>query len=134
MNGRINDKIDEIEAYISKLSEIMPNNIEEYKELKTKAACERYFEMIVEAIVDLAFLIIKERGLKIPNEDKEAFDILAKEKIITESLATRLKEAKGMRNILAHEYGIVDDELVFTSITEEIIEDTNNLLKQINKK
>ena len=80
---RINDKIGEIESYLAELSGIMPKAIKEYRENKTKAACERYFEKIIEAAVDLAFLIIKDRKLKIPEEDKEAFDILAGEKIIS---------------------------------------------------
>ena len=109
---RINDKIREIEDYLSELEEIMPKNFHEYKtDLKTKAAFERYFEKIIEAVIDLAFLIIKDKGYKIPEEDKEAFDILANEKIIPQELATKFKEAKGMRNIISHEYGKIDDEL-----------------------
>jgi len=129
---RINDKIREIEDYLSELEEIMPESFHEYKtDLKTKAACERYFEKIIEAVIDLAFLIIKDKGYKIPEEDKEAFDILANEKIISQELSIRLKEAKGMRNIIAHEYGKIDDELIFHSITEELKLDVSELIKSI---
>lgn len=127
---RINDKIKEIEDYLSELEEIMPKSFHRYKtDLKTKAACERYFEKIIEAVIDLAFLIIRDKGYKIPEEDKEAFDILAQEKIISQELATKFKEAKGMRNIIAHEYGKTDDELIFHSITEELESDVNELIK-----
>ena len=128
---RIDDKIKEIEEYLSDLLDIIPDNFKEYREIKTKAACERYFEKIIEAIVDLAFLIIKDKNLKIPEEDKEAFDMLSKEKIIDVNLAERLKDAKGMRNILAHEYGIVDDKVVFHSITEEIVKDVEEFIKDV---
>ncbi len=131
---RINDKIREIENCLSELEEIMPKNFYEYKtDLKTKAACERYFEKIIEAVIDLAFLIIKDKGYKIPEEDKEAFDILANEKIIPQELSIRLKEAKGMRNIIAHEYGKIDDELIFHSITEELKLDVSELIKSLKK-
>jgi len=131
---RIKDKIREIEDYLSELEEIMPKSFHDYKtDLKTKAACERYFEKIIEAVIDLAFLIIKDKGYKIPEEDKEAFDILANEKIIPQELSIRLKEAKGMRNIIAHEYGKIDDELIFHSITEEIQSDANKLIKFLKK-
>jgi uncharacterized protein YutE (UPF0331/DUF86 family) len=126
---RIQDKTKEIEQYVNELSEIIPSNFVDYKkDIKTKAACERYFEKIIEAVVDLAFLVIKKKGYKIPEEDKEAFDVLADENIISKELAGKLKDAKGMRNIIAHEYGKIDDELVFHSITEELIEDTNEFL------
>jgi len=128
---RIDDKIEEIEGYAQELNEILPENLEEYQDLKTRAACERYFEKIIEAVVDLAFLIIKQMSLKIPEEDKEAFDILAEQKIISKELAEKLKEAKGMRNILAHEYGTTDDEIVFDSITDELGRDVKEFIQQI---
>ena len=86
---------------IRRLPVLQCKNFNEYvNDPKTKAACERYFEKIIEAVVDLAFLIIKEQGLKLPEEEKEAFDILALEKIIDKELAEKLKDAKGMRNIM----------------------------------
>ena len=112
----------------------MPADFQNYTgDFQKKAACERYFEKIVEAIIDLAFLIIKEKKYKIPEEDKEAFEILAKEKIISLETAQKMKEAKGMRNFIAHEYGKIDDKIVYTAITEEIEKDTKQLLKEIRK-
>ncbi len=134
MNKRINDKINEIENFISEFDEIKSGSLENYlRDIKTKAACERYFEKIVEACVDLASLIIKERNLKLPEDDSEAFDILVEEGIITKDLAEKLKDAKGMRNIIAHQYGSVDDEIVFTAITEEIDKDVGELLEAVRK-
>ena len=127
--SRINDKIDKIREYLSELEDIRPESYEEYiKDKKTKAACERYFEVIVEAVVDLAFLIIKVKGLRIPEDDKKAFDVLADEKIISKELASRLKDAKGMRNIIAHEYGTIDNEIVFEAVAKEIISDANDFI------
>jgi len=130
--GRIDDKVKELEEYLSELSEIVPNNFEEYRgDFKIRAACERYFERIVESAVDLAFLIIKEYKLKIPEEDKQSFDVLEQEQIISKELSEKLRDAKGMRNILAHEYGRIDDEIVFDSIKIELIEDIEKFLEQI---
>jgi uncharacterized protein YutE (UPF0331/DUF86 family) len=124
MNARILDKIREIEDYLEELAGIFPDSFRQYSfDLGAKAACERYFEKIVEAIVDLAFLVIREKGLQTPEEDKQAFDILCKAKIIGASLATRLKEAKGMRNFLAHQYGTVDDKIVFKALKKELRKD-----------
>lgn len=151
---RIPEKILEIENYLLELSEFVPHDFQEYEhDFKTRAACERYpqkcetisgtpkiqrifqcFEKIVEAVVDLTFLIIKDRKYKIPEEDKEAFDILVHEEVISQQLSEKLKDAKGMRNIIAHKYGRVDDELVFHSITEELDEDVRELLDKIRGK
>ena len=128
---RIKEKIEDIEVLLEELEEIMPNDFEDYVKIRNKAACERYFEKIIEAIVDVAFLVIKDRTLKIPEEDKEAFDILADKKIISKELAIRLKDAKGMRNILAHEYGVVKDDLVFNSVKNEILSDSREFIKHV---
>jgi len=131
---RINEKIAELEKYLGELSEIIPERFEDYApDFKTKAACERYSEKIIEAVIDLAFLVIKSKGLKIPEEDKKVFDILADDGVITEELAAKLKEAKGMRNILAHEYGKVDDKIIFDAITNELKKDANDFILCIKK-
>ena len=131
---RIKDKIKEIEGYLTELNEIAPTEFQDYiNDIKTKAACERYFEKIIEAVVDLAFLIIKDKGFKVPEEDKEAFDILAQEEMISNLLAIKLKDAKGMRNIIAHEYGKIDDKIVFESITENLEKDVQDFIRSITK-
>lgn len=86
---------------------------------------------IVEAVVDLAFLVIKEHKLKLPDDEKKAFDVLEGAGIISKELNEKLKDAKGMRNILAHEYGKIDDILVFEAVTEQLDNDVRNFLKQI---
>ncbi|MBC8444035.1 DUF86 domain-containing protein [Candidatus Woesearchaeota archaeon] len=130
--NRIKDKLTELGILIQELESIMPSNFKEYSsDLKERAACERYFEKIVECITDISFLIIKQKKLGIPEEDKQSYDFLTTNNIITIDLSIKLKEAKGMRNILAHDYGKVDDELVFNSITSEIIADAREFIKQI---
>jgi len=134
MKEEIENKVFEIEKFLEELESVLPLSLKEYKlNFKIKAIGERYFERIIEAITDLTFIIIKEKKLKQPEYEKQTFDILKDENIISEILATRLKDAKGMRNILAHEYGRIDDELVFESITKEIIRDANEFLDLIKK-
>ncbi|MBI5224611.1 DUF86 domain-containing protein [Candidatus Micrarchaeota archaeon] len=135
MSARITDKILEIETYLKELETIMPKSYSSYeKDLMAKAACERYFEKITESLTDLAYLVIKDAGLSLPEDDKEAFSILEKSGHIDANLSQKLKEAKGMRNLIAHEYGSVDDELVFDAITSEIIRDSRLFLKAIKKR
>ena len=130
--SRIKDKMDEIKDFLIELENIQPNSFGEYKSnIEKKAACERYIEKIVEAATDLAFLIIKKDKLKIPEDDIDAFNILQDNKTIEQKLAKKLKNAKGMRNIIAHQYGKIDDKIVFESITNELQKDIKKFLKQI---
>ena len=131
---RAKDKIREIERFLNELKDILPASFEEYKEnLEKKAACERYLEKIVEAVIDLAFLVIKSKKLKIPEDDVDALNILINTKIINEKLAKRLKNAKGMRNIIAHQYGKVEDDVVFDAITKELARDADLFIKSVKK-
>ncbi|MBI4980778.1 DUF86 domain-containing protein [Candidatus Woesearchaeota archaeon] len=135
MNERIKDKIKEIETYLIQLEEIVPDSLEEYQEdFKTKAACERYLERLVEAAEDLGFLAIKHLDLESPEEEKEIFKILSRTKIISSDLSDELKHAKGMRNVLAHKYGEIDDKITFVSATEEIGTHLRELIKSIKRK
>ena len=132
MQDRVKDKIDQIEEYLKELETIVPASLEEYKEdLKTKAACERYAQKIIESLVDLAYLVVKSKNLRAPEDEEAVFFLLAKESVISEELAKKLKEAKGMRNILVHEYGEVDDAIVFHSISEELVKDSNAFIEAV---
>jgi uncharacterized protein YutE (UPF0331/DUF86 family) len=133
IKDRIEDKILQINKFLEELYEIVPYDFEEYKrDFKSRAACERYFEKIVEGVIDIAFLLIRYKKFRFPEDDEGIFKILFEREILSENLAEKLKEAKGMRNVIVHEYGEVDDALVFESIANELKEDTENFLNQIN--
>lgn len=126
---RISDKLIEIEKYLEELESILPLDFEEYKKnFKIKAVGERYFEKIVEAVIDLAFLVAGEKRLRKPEEEEGIFSVLKDNKILSEELCLKLQDAKGMRNIISHQYGKINDELVFNSLTEELILDVNEFL------
>jgi len=132
--GRINDKIIEIEKFLEELEDIIPGNFEEYKkDFQKKAACERYFEKIIEAVVDLGFILIRENDFRIPEDDEGVFEILLSKGIISERLSSKLRDAKGMRNIIAHEYGNIDDELIFEAISNELKKDVEDFIDNIEK-
>jgi len=130
---RILSKINEIEKYLEEFESIIPKNFREYSNLREKAACERYLEKIIESVVDLCFLIVKEKNLEKPEDDKAVFDILYNNKIISKEICEKLKDAKGMKNIISHQYGSVDDKIVFDSITKELVDDINSFLDEIKK-
>ena len=129
---RVKDKIREIEKYLDEFEDIIPSSFDKYKtDLEKKAACERYIEKIMEAVTDLAFLVIKIKKLKIPEDDNNAFNILLENKIIEGGLAGKLKSAKGMKNIISHQYGNIDDEIIFEAISEQLEKDVREFVKKI---
>ncbi len=134
MNERIGDKIKEVEKYLENLESYVPDSFEEYTDdEKTKDACEHCFEKIIEASADLAFLVIKEKKLQLAQDDIQAFFVLSDRKIISEKLAENLSDAKRMRNIIAHEYGEIDDAKVYYAIKEEIINDVSEFIECVRR-
>lgn len=130
---RIDDKVLELKGYLEEFSSIEIPEFEEYKKnFAIKATGERYFEKIIEAIISITTLIIQDFHLTSPETEEHALLILAKGNFITTELASKLMEAKDMRNIIVHNYKIVEDEIVFNSI-EEIVSDANEFIAQIEK-
>lgn len=134
MKERIEEKIGEIEEFMNFLIERIPNNFEDYeKNLEKKAVCERYLEKIIEASVDLAFLVVKYLKIQIPADisDTEVFVALASENVISYELSEKMQNAKGMRNIIAHQYGKIDDEIIFEALSSEIEKDMDDYINSI---
>ncbi|MCK4997493.1 DUF86 domain-containing protein [Candidatus Pacearchaeota archaeon] len=128
---RLNDEIINLENYLKELTSIIPNHYSEYQEnFEKRAACERYFEKIVEFVVSISYLICRKESLEIDDKLK-SFTILQENKIISKDLLVKLKDAKGMRNIIAHKYGEIDNLIVFETITKELVMDINEFLIEI---
>lgn len=133
MIKRIKEKLREIEIHGDELKTILPHSLYSYKiDLKAKAACERYFERIIESIIDVSYLVAKNKKIKV-GEGEKIFHLLADKGIISKRLYVQLKKAKAMRNILVHEYGNIDDQIVFCSLTKELHRDIEEFLASIKK-
>ena len=135
MSGRINDKIEEIEEYLNELSEYAPATLEDYLgNQRTQRACERLFEIIMEAIIDLVFIFINEKEMDMPEDDESALSTLIKKEIISTELGKKLREARRMRNIVAHKYGSVNPSLVYEAVSGNLNKDVMEFLEVIRRK
>ena len=118
---RILSKIDELDSYLLELKEIVPNTFDDYVDFKEKRrACERPLQISIETVIDICNLILKGLRLGVPGEEEDVFDKLEKSKVITKKMKKTLKSMKGLRNILVHRYGEVDDELVFQNLKHNL--------------
>ncbi len=133
MRERINDKIEQIVAYLEDLSEMMEQiSLDDYiKNVMLKAACERFIERIVGALVDLGSLVIRERKFEPPETESQIFEILRKNNLISEDLCESLNDAKRMRNVIAHQYAKIDDNIVYEAVTEQLANDSQKFIENI---
>jgi uncharacterized protein YutE (UPF0331/DUF86 family) len=78
----------------------------------------------------LAELVIKRKGLRIPQSYAESFDILGDSHILDAEFAYRFARIASFRNFLAHDYDRIDPEVICGQILNSL-EDVDLYLIQI---
>jgi uncharacterized protein YutE (UPF0331/DUF86 family) len=62
----------------------------------------------IQGCLDLATHWLADAGWEVPATHAEVFAALARHKVIPAALATRLGAAAAFRNLVAHQYGVLD--------------------------
>ena len=117
---RVLAKVDQLDAYIAELKGIAPESFEEYQRVEKKRACERLLQVSVEVVIDICNLLVSGLRLGLPAEVEDLFRKLVTAGVITEAMGDRLREMRGFRNILVHEYAQVDDRLVYEAVKTKL--------------
>ena len=117
---RILGKVAELDGYLKELQAIAPKSFNEYRQIEKKRACERLLQISVEVVIDISHLFVTGLRLGLPAEEDDIFEKLERAGFISQPLKEKLKEMKGFRNILVHEYGEVDDQFVYEAIKTKL--------------
>ncbi|GKT11000.1 DUF86 domain-containing protein [Desulforhabdus sp. TSK] len=70
------------------------------------------FQMAIQSCIDIASHVVAEEELGIAGSTNELFYLLEENGIIPTALAERMVQAVGFRNLIVHEYGRVNLEIV----------------------
>ncbi len=73
-----------------------------------------------EAAIDLAMHLVREGRLGIPQESRDAFDLLLQAGLIEAGLAGRLKRMVGFRNVAVHDYRKLNLQIVQKIVTDHL--------------
>jgi uncharacterized protein YutE (UPF0331/DUF86 family) len=85
-----------------------------------------------QACIDIAHLIIAEKGLKLPSSYKEAFSTLKNEALILASTSKKMEKMAGFRNIAIHDYRALDLSIL-KAILQNNLRDFEEFYEQIYK-
>ncbi|HEX4836184.1 MAG TPA: DUF86 domain-containing protein [bacterium] len=110
---RILARLDQMKSYLAELRQIAPRSFEEYQRIEKRRACERLLQVAIATVIDVCSLLVTGLRLGLPGEEDDLFEKLERAGIFSESMRQRLREMKGFLNLLVHEYGRVDDRIVF---------------------
>ena len=89
-----------------------------------------YLYLLSDSCIVLAELVIKHKGLRIPQSYAESFDILGDSHILDAEFAYRFARIASFRNFLAHDYDKIDPEVICGQILNSL-EDVDQYLRQI---
>lgn len=117
---RILSKLDELDSYLREIAEIKPTTLTEYQVIEKKRSCERLLQLSIECTIDVCKLLVAGHRLGLPSDETDLFSKIHRKGIITGEIATKLREMRGLRNILVHEYGAIDDQIVFRALTSRL--------------
>ncbi len=129
---RVMIKIRELESYLKELDELLPDDKVSYlKSLEKRRSIERELQIMIECVIDICMVLLKELKIGPPQNEENALELLTGKITNIE----KLKEMRGFRNILVHKYGKVKDNLVFNFASEEsedfriFIDDVKKIIK-----
>ncbi len=75
-----------------------------------------------ELCIDIANHLIKTRKLGLPQDSKDSFSLLQRAGLIDESMTARLRAMVGFRNILVHQYQMLDLDIMVEVVERRLDE------------
>ncbi|MDP2914723.1 MAG: DUF86 domain-containing protein [Candidatus Aminicenantes bacterium] len=129
---RLLAKIDELDGYLGEIRKIMPADFRDFLKIEKRRACERLLQISIEGVIDICGLVVKGFRLGLPAEENDLFELLAKKNLITPAMKNKLRAMRGFRNIIVHEYGRVDEKIVYEMLTKRL-KDFSEFKRQILK-
>ena len=115
------DRLQYVNRYTDDLEQIRGVSKEEYLEdMVTQRAVERTLMNLIQACIDLAQHVRSSEDLSPSGTAKQDIEALGNADVISQETQTRLEEAVGFRNVLAHRYGDVDHEIVYDVLHDDL--------------
>ena len=126
-------KLQKLQEYLNEIKSYQTLTWEDYQSSKqVRRAVERLIQLIVDVAVDINIHALVDSGNPPPNNAYDSFIKASEIGFIPKKLAEEIAPSTGERNIIVHDYEVIDDAVVFESI-HEVIEMYNNYLEHIRK-
>lgn len=129
----IQQKLKEIQDNIDLISEHLPGDEEEFASLGlVKDGIYKRLEFSIQNLVDIFSMIYSSLNLGVPADLDDIFEGLQRHKIFDKKILHIVQEMKGLRNILIHRYGEINDTTIYGLLTERIA-DFDTIMNAVEK-
>lgn len=115
---RVLGKLRELDGYIGQIRELTPSSPDAYKaDFGRRLACERLLHIGIECLLDVAELFVAGLRLGLPSRESGVIRQLREHGILPPEDLELLRKLQGSRNVLVHQYGKPDNELVYADLS-----------------
>jgi len=114
------NKNETIKRCIRRISEEYQDNPENLKNHTKQDSIILNLQRLCEAAIDTAMHVVAELKLGIPQNSRDAFEMLYENEIIDSKMTENLKAMVGFRNIAVHDYQKVNLKIVQAIVENEI--------------
>ncbi len=114
-------KLAAIRDAVARVREVLPASPEAFATDRTarEVVTLNVFVALQEAI-GLAMHWVADQGWSVPHSHGEVFTVLGERNVVDPQLARRLRSAAGLRNLIAHQYGVLKVDRVFAIASHEL--------------
>lgn len=126
------NKYESIERCIMRIQEEYDGKLENLEDYRRLDSIVLNLQRSCELVTDIAMYIVSCRKLGIPQEKREAFELLQKNQLISEEMSNNMKKMIGFRNIAVHDYKKIDEAIlknVIENHMQELLEFARTILK-----
>lgn len=111
-----------LEEYLRDLDSVKINySAEDFRDNKIiRRYTERTLQIAIEASLDLASHIISCHGFREPQDNKDCFQVLLENKLLSADLTESLKRMAQFRNVVVHDYIRIKPEIVYSIVHDNI--------------
>lgn len=117
----ISSRLKLLNQYVDELRSMQWVSFKEYQDNKLiRKFVERTFQTAIEACLDIGSHLISSEGFRYPEDNKDIFQVLHEEGIISGNLLPQLIGMAGFRNVLVHNYADLDDAAVYGALKKRL--------------
>lgn len=126
------NKISIIERCLTRVREVYNQDPDNLRDYTKQDSIVLNIQRAVEATIDIAMYIVSVKKLGIPQNSRDAFEVLNSNNLIDDSMLEKLKSMIGFRNIAVHNYQKLNLDIL-QKVVENHLEDFKEFIYIVNK-
>ena len=114
------NKVAAVRDAVARIASVLPSTPEEFRsDRTTREVVTLNLFLALQDCIGLATHWLADAGWGVPESYGEVFMVLGERGVLDQKLALRLRSAAGLRNLIAHQYGVIDVDRIFAMATSQ---------------